>query len=64
MTTKDEEQFIGADNVVLATGAKPDQELHHVPGSSASQMHLVGDCVESRNMRAAIADGWRIGGKI
>jgi 2-enoate reductase len=47
-----------ADTVVIAVGLKPDQELYNSLKDSVSNLHLVGDAIEARNIMHAIWDGF------
>lgn len=60
-TGKGERQVIEADNVVLATGAKPNIDLLSALRGKVSEIHLVGDTVEPRGILEAVADGCRVG---
>jgi len=56
-------EFFHAGTVVLAVGMKSErqlaEDLREMP-----EVHLIGDCVEPRNMREAIAEGYAAGLKI
>ncbi len=47
-----------ADTVVVAAGAKPDQELYQQVRGMVSELYLIGDCVEPRKIRDAIDEGF------
>ena len=65
ITTKEHERkTIKADTIVLATGAIPDRELYEAVRGKVPEIHLVGDCIEPRTIREAIADGYQAGLKI
>lgn len=51
-------EVLPADTIVLATGAKPNQELYRQLSGKVSEIHLVGDCVEPRRILEAIAEGF------
>lgn len=53
-------QTIGADNIVLATGARPSTELFKALDGKVPEIHLAGDCVQPRRILEAISDGSRI----
>jgi pyruvate/2-oxoglutarate dehydrogenase complex dihydrolipoamide dehydrogenase (E3) component len=52
---------IEADTIVLAVGARPNRALLDVLKDRVPEVHLAGDCVEPRDIMAAIADGARAG---
>jgi len=60
-TKEGERRIIEADTVVLAAGAMPNTELLSSIQGMVSQVFSVGDCVEPRSMREAIADGYQAG---
>ena len=65
VTTKEgESKTIEADTIVLAAGAIPNSELHKELKGKVPEIHLIGDCVEPRTIRDAIADGFRIARQI
>ena len=55
------EQTIEADTTVLAAGAKPNVELLPILKEAVSEVYPVGDCVETRNIRESMAEGYRAG---
>jgi 2,4-dienoyl-CoA reductase-like NADH-dependent reductase (Old Yellow Enzyme family)/thioredoxin reductase len=59
-----EEIFLQADTLVLATGAVPNRDLYEQVRGQVREICLVGDCVEPRDIRAAIADGYKVASKI
>jgi len=62
ITTKEgEEKAIRADTVVLATGARPNNNLFKTLEGLVPEIHCVGDCIEPRNIAEAIAEGFNIG---
>ena len=62
MATKEkEEQFIGADTVVLAVGVKPNNNLFPLLKASGFTTHLAGDCWRIGRIAGAIGDGLRLG---
>jgi 2,4-dienoyl-CoA reductase-like NADH-dependent reductase (Old Yellow Enzyme family)/thioredoxin reductase len=65
LKTKDGQQkIIPADSIVLAAGVKPSRKVYEEIKDRISEIYLVGDCVESRSIRDAIADGYSIAMKI
>ena len=65
ITTKDgERQTIEAATIVLAAGSVPEKKLYDDIEGKVPVTHLAGDCVEPGTIRAAIADGYRIGSMI
>jgi len=65
ITTKDgERQTIEAATIVLAAGSVPEKKLYDDVEGKVPVIHLAGDCVEPGTIRAAIADGYRIGSMI
>ena len=64
ITKEGERKTIEVDTIVLAAGAIPEQKLYGELKEKVPETYLVGDCVEPRTIREAIADGYRIGLKI
>jgi NADPH-dependent 2,4-dienoyl-CoA reductase/sulfur reductase-like enzyme len=59
LTTKEgERRTIEADTVVLAAGASPNRQLYGDLKGRIPEIYLIGDCVEPRSIRDAIADGY------
>ncbi len=54
-------EFIGGDTVVLAVGLRPDLEVADMLQGKASELRLVGDCVEARLIREALEEGFYLG---
>ncbi|MFC1944623.1 NADPH-dependent 2,4-dienoyl-CoA reductase, partial [Chloroflexota bacterium] len=52
---------LDADNIVLAAGARPVNDLARELEGTAAALHLVGDCIEPRMIREAVAEGVRAG---
>ncbi len=62
LTTQDgETKTIQADTIVLAAGGICDRKLYEEVRAIVSETYFAGDCVETRTMRDAVADGYRIG---
>ncbi|MFC1929749.1 FAD-dependent oxidoreductase [Chloroflexota bacterium] len=58
-TTKEQERkVIEADNIVLATGSKPNAGLFKAIDGRVPEIYLIGDCVEPRDIKAAIEEGY------
>jgi len=53
-----------ADTVVLAVGAKPENELAEELRDAGFVVHMIGDCVQARDARAAVMEGAEIGREI
>jgi len=60
------EEFIPADNVVLATGFEPKDSLKDIFSKKLSdiEVYSVGDCVEARKLYEAIQEGYQVGSTI
>jgi 2,4-dienoyl-CoA reductase-like NADH-dependent reductase (Old Yellow Enzyme family)/thioredoxin reductase len=56
-------EFFNAGTVVLAAGMKSERQLAE-DLQGMTEVHLIGDCKEPRNMREAIAEGYVMGLKI
>jgi 2,4-dienoyl-CoA reductase-like NADH-dependent reductase (Old Yellow Enzyme family)/thioredoxin reductase len=57
-------QTIDADNIVLATGAVPNQQLAEILKGRVKELFLIGDAVEPRRIKEAISEGYHTGRKI
>jgi pyruvate/2-oxoglutarate dehydrogenase complex dihydrolipoamide dehydrogenase (E3) component len=65
VTTGDGEvKTVEADTIVLAAGALPEKKLYENTKGKMEDVHCIGDCVEPRTIRTAIADGFHIGLKV
>ena len=65
LTTKEGlRKTIEADTTILAAGSQPNDRLFDELKGMVSEIYSVGDCVEPRTIRDAIAEGFRIGCKI
>ena len=64
LTSDGRKQTIEADTIVIATGAKANTELAQQLERKLPALHLVGDCVQPRDIMEAIADGARVGREI
>ncbi|MCD6261675.1 MAG: FAD-dependent oxidoreductase [Deltaproteobacteria bacterium] len=53
--------FIEAQRVVMATGNIPNTELYNQLKNIDADVHLIGDCLEVRNAKAAIYEGYVLG---
>lgn len=60
------EEFIPADNVVLATGFEPKDSLKDIFSKKLpdTEVYFVGDCVEARKLYEAIQEGYQVGSTI
>jgi pyruvate/2-oxoglutarate dehydrogenase complex dihydrolipoamide dehydrogenase (E3) component len=58
------EMLIEAEKVILATGTRPRNELYQKVKSLGYETHQIGDCLETRNVRAAIYESAVLGRKI
>ncbi len=58
------ERRLEADTFIVAAGSKPRQDLHSELKRTVPEVHLNGDVAEPRNVRAAIAEGWKAGNEI
>ena len=59
-TEEGETRTIEVDTIVLAVGAIPNDKLAEELKGKVPEIHPVGDCIEPRNIRHAIADGFRV----
>ena len=59
-----QKQFIEADTILLALGAKPDTELAGTLRNQVPELYSVGDCLEARKILDAIAEGAEIAREI
>jgi 2,4-dienoyl-CoA reductase-like NADH-dependent reductase (Old Yellow Enzyme family)/thioredoxin reductase len=57
-TREGQGQTVDVETVVLAAGSLPDTELYQALRGRVPELYLVGDCVEPRNIMAAVADGY------
>jgi NADPH-dependent 2,4-dienoyl-CoA reductase/sulfur reductase-like enzyme len=64
ITSDGREQTIEADTIVIATGGNANTELAQQLERKVPALHLVGDCVQPRDIMGAIADGARVGREI
>ena len=53
-------QELEADNIILAVGATPNQDVHTIAGAKVEK-YCIGDCKKPRNIMEAIAEGWELG---
>jgi 2,4-dienoyl-CoA reductase-like NADH-dependent reductase (Old Yellow Enzyme family)/thioredoxin reductase len=60
-TQEGEKKTIAADTIVLAAGATPANRLFQELKGRVPEVHLIGDCLEPRTIRDAIADGYCLG---
>jgi len=64
ITSEGRRQTIEADTIVIATGGNSNTELAQQLERKVPALHLVGDCVQPRDIMGAIADGARVGREI
>jgi 2,4-dienoyl-CoA reductase-like NADH-dependent reductase (Old Yellow Enzyme family)/thioredoxin reductase len=55
------EEFLDADNVIIAIGSKPENSLYQRMKGKRKHVYAIGDCVEPRGIFEAIAEGAVIG---
>jgi 2-enoate reductase len=55
------ERFLEAEKVVLAAGCRPENQLYEEIRALGFETHLIGDCLEPRNAKAAIYEGTVLG---
>lgn len=60
VTREGEALTIEVDTVILAAGARPNQELLQALNGKVPEVYAAGDCVEPRTIMEAMADGWRV----
>jgi len=56
-----QQQMIEADTIVLAVGARPNTGLLDALKEKVPEVYQIGDCVEPRCIREAIAEGFEVG---
>jgi 2,4-dienoyl-CoA reductase-like NADH-dependent reductase (Old Yellow Enzyme family) len=56
-----ESRTIAADQVVIVSGRRPDDELHQALVSSSLELRRVGDCLSPLNIGKAFRDGYEAG---
>lgn len=65
ITTEDgTKKLIAADTVILASGSQPNMELRDSLKGSVKELYAIGDCVNPRNIRAALEEAYSLGFKI
>ena len=52
-------QALTSDSLVIAMGYKPRRDLVEALRGSKSDLYAIGDCVEARNVKSAIWEGYR-----
>jgi 2,4-dienoyl-CoA reductase-like NADH-dependent reductase (Old Yellow Enzyme family)/thioredoxin reductase len=57
-------EFFDAATIVIAVGMKSERHLVSALEGIVPEIHQVGDCIEPRRIREAIADGYHVGLKI
>ncbi len=51
---------VPADSIVIVAGSRPNDELLNLLEGKHPNVHRVGDCVEPRDIKAAISEGYEI----
>lgn len=54
-------RFVVCDNLILAAGLKPLNDLYGALRNRGRPFHLIGDCKEPRNIHHAILEGFHVG---
>jgi len=57
-------ETVPADTVVLAAGSLPQDTLCKEIKNKGVEVHCIGDCVEPRTIRDAVAEGFRVGSQV
>ena len=55
------EQTIEADTIVIAAGARPNNQLLTLLKERVAEVYTVGDCVEPRSIMESMREGYRAG---
>lgn len=61
---KGHSEFFNSGTIVIAVGMKSERQLVGGLEGIVPEIHLIGDCIEPRRIREAIADGYCVGLKI
>jgi 2-enoate reductase len=61
VTGKGANKMLKADSIVIATGLKAENALGRSLAGRFSQLYVIGDCQEPRNIMGAIWDGYEVG---
>jgi 2,4-dienoyl-CoA reductase (NADPH2) len=64
MEREGREELIPGDTVVLATGAKPSNNLYDQIKGRVTEIHVIGDAKSPRKALEAVAEGLEVGRKI
>ncbi len=64
VSAKDREYFIGCDNVIIAAGNRPENQLYEEIKKQGFTTFKIGDCSEARGAKDAIYEGAVIAAKI
>jgi NADH dehydrogenase FAD-containing subunit len=51
---------VRADNIVIAAGARPNDKLFKTLQEKHFGLYRIGDCLEPRNIRSAIVEGFEV----
>lgn len=57
-------EFFNAGTIVIAVGMKSERQLAEILEGIVPEIHLIGDCIEPRRIREAVADGYCVSLKI
>ena len=60
-TEDGKEQLLAADNIVLATGARPNQGLYPEISGKVADIYCAGDCAGARSILESITEGFLTG---
>lgn len=60
-TAEGRTEVLEADTVVVAAGARPDNQLREQLKDIVAEVHMVGDCVQPGRIGDAVRDGYRVG---
>ena len=61
ITVGDETDFIAAESVVLAAGAKSYNPLFPKLEGKVQELHVIGDCAKPQKVRQAVDAGFKLG---
>ena len=64
IVSDNELMFLPADTVIMAVGARPENELFKALQGTVPDLYAIGDCARVRNAKEAISEGYELGLKI